>query len=153
MGASGPLEDRMFFTDEKIETLRTAVAESIITMNEETLRRVQEKTTPKGDVLELARTAGVFAAKKTPDLIPYCHPLPIDGVKIDFEFLTTGIRIEALVKTIGKTGVKMEALMAATIAALTIYDMCKPIDKEMQIVNTRLIQKIRGKSDLREKIP
>lgn len=143
----------MFFTDNKIETLRTAVAESIITMNAETLRRVKEKTTPKGDVLELARTAGVLAAKKTPELIPYCHPLPLDGVKVDFEFLENGIRVKALVKTIWKTGVEMEALTAAAIAALTIYDMCKPIDKEMEIIMTRLTEKSGGKSDFKEKIP
>ena len=158
----------MFFTDNKIETLRTAVAESVITMKPETLKRVKEKSTPKGDVLELARTAGVLAAKKTPELIPYCHPLPLDGVKIEFEFLEStlspthgiaamaclppqggggqgegekkyGIRVRATVKTIWKTGVEMEALTAAAIAALTIYDMCKPIDKEMEIIMTRLI--------------
>ncbi|MBI4411953.1 MAG: bifunctional molybdenum cofactor biosynthesis protein MoaC/MoaB [Deltaproteobacteria bacterium] len=180
----------MFFTDNKIETFRTAVAESVITMSLETLKRVKEKTTPKGDVLELARTAGVLAAKKTPELIPYCHPLPLDGVRIDFEFLEknppllckegagevdngglphptspqrssplgskgeeSGIRIRATVKTIWKTGVEMEALTAVTIAALTIYDMCKPIDKEMEIITTRLIEKSGGKSDFQEKIP
>lgn len=143
----------MFFTDNKIETLRTAVAESLITMKSETLSRVKEKTTPKGDVLELARTAGVLAAKKTPELIPYCHPLPIDGVKVDFEFVENGIRITACVKTIWKTGVEMEALTAVSIAALTIYDMCKPIDKEMEIKSTRLIEKKGGKSDFVERIP
>ncbi|MBI2340934.1 MAG: bifunctional molybdenum cofactor biosynthesis protein MoaC/MoaB [Deltaproteobacteria bacterium] len=143
----------MFFTDDKIETLRIAVAESVISMNPETLKRVKEKTTPKGDVLELARTAGVLAAKKTPELIPYCHPLPLDGVKVDFEFLENGIRVKALVKTIWKTGVEMEALTAAAIAALTIYDMCKPIDKEMEIIMTRLTEKSGGKSDFKEKIP
>ncbi len=143
----------MFFTDNKIETVRTAVAESVITMKPETFRRVKDKSTPKGDVLELARTAGVLAAKKTPELIPYCHSLPLDGVKVDFEFLENGIRIEALVKTIGKTGVEMEALTAVSVAALTIYDMCKPIDKEMEIRSTRLIKKSGGKSDYVERIP
>ncbi len=143
----------MFFTDNKIETLRTAVAVSIITMNAETLKRVKNKTTPKGDVLELARTAGVLAAKKTPELIPYCHPLPLDGVKVDFEFLENGIQITTTVKTIWKTGVEMEALTAAAIAALTIYDMCKPIDKKMEIISTKLIEKTGGKSDFKESIP
>lgn len=143
----------MFFTDHKIETLREAVAECRVVMSPETLQRVKDKTTPKGDVLELARTAGVLAAKKTPELIPYCHPLPIDGVKVDFEFVDNGIRIEALVKTIWKTGVEMEALTAVTIAALTIYDMCKLIDKRMEITATRLVEKSGGKSDYAEKIP
>lgn len=145
----------MFFTDNKTETLRTAVAECLITMKLETLNRVKEKSTPKGDVLELARAAGVLAAKKTPELIPYCHPLPLDGVKIDFEFIDSSpsIRILATVKTIWKTGVEMEALTATSIAALTIYDMCKPIDKEMEITGMRLIEKSGGKSDYVEKIP
>lgn len=143
----------MFFTDNKIETLRTAVAECIITMNAATLDRVKNKTTPKGDVLELARTAGVLAAKKTPELIPYCHPLPIDGVKVDFNFVDNGVRVQAMVKTIWKTGVEMEALTACSIAALTIYDMCKPIDKDMEIISTKLINKKGGKSDFVEHFP
>lgn len=143
----------MFFTDHKIETLRTAVAETRIIMAPETLERVKQKTTPKGDVLELARTAGVLAAKKTPELIPYCHPLPLDGVSVSFDFEENGIRIEAVVKTIWKTGVEMEALTAASVAALTIYDMCKPIDKEMEITGTKLTKKKGGKSDYKERFP
>lgn len=143
----------MFFTDNKIATLRTAIAECVITMGADTLERVKDKTTPKGDVLELARTAGVLAAKKTPELIPYCHPLPLDGVKVDFAFLDNGIRVTTLVKTIWKTGVEMEALTAATIAALTIYDMLKPIDKNLEIVSTKLVKKSGGKSDFKENIP
>ncbi len=143
----------MFFTDNKMETLRTAIAECVITMQAETLERVKNKTTPKGDVLELARTAGVLAAKKTPELIPYCHPLPIDGVKVDFNFVANGVRVQAMVKTIWKTGVEMEALTACSIAALTIYDMCKPIDKNMEIISTKLIDKKGGKSDFVEHFP
>ncbi|EKD41521.1 MAG: bifunctional molybdenum cofactor biosynthesis protein MoaC/MogA [uncultured bacterium] len=142
----------MFFTDNKIETLRIAKACSLITMQPETLLRVKNKTTPKGDVLELARTAGVLAAKKTPELIPYCHPLPLDGVKVNFEYLENGIRVESMVRTIWKTGVEMEALVACSIAALTIYDMLKPIDKNMEIISTKLIEKDGGKSDFTEKI-
>lgn len=149
----------MFFTDQKIETLREAVAECRILMAPETLKRVKDKTTPKGDALEIARTAGVLAAKKTPELIPYCHPIPLDGVRVDFEFMApllckeTGIIIRATVRAIWKTGVEMEALTAVTIAALTLYDMCKPIDKGMEIVSTKLLEKSGGKSDFKEKIP
>lgn len=143
----------MIFTDKKSETLRTAIAESVVTMKAETLARVREGTTPKGNVLELARTAGVLAAKKTPELIPYCHPIPLDGVSIDFELEERGVRVRATVRAIWKTGVEMEALTAATVAALTVYDMCKPIDKEMEIVSTKLVEKTGGKSDFREKFP
>lgn len=143
----------MFFTDKKIETLRAASAESRITMSSQTLERVKAKTTPKGDVLELARTAGVLAAKKTPELIPYCHPLPLDGVSVNFEYEENAILIKAVVKAIWKTGVEMEALTAVTVAALTIYDMLKPIDKGMEIVSTKLTDKKGGKSDFTEKIP
>lgn len=143
----------MIFTDKKSETMRTAVAESVVTMKAETLERVREGTTPKGNVLELARTAGVLAAKKTPELIPYCHPIPLDGISVDFEFQERAVRIRATVSAIWKTGVEMEALTAATVAALTVYDMCKPIDKEMEIVSTRLVEKTGGKSDFREKFP
>jgi len=143
----------MFFTDHKTDNLRKAIAQSLVIMAPETLKRVQEKTTPKGDVLELARTAGVFAAKKTPDLLPYCHPIPIDGVTIHFDFPDNqSIRVEATVMSIAKTGVEMEALTAASIASLTIYDMLKPIDKNLEITATKLLSKKGGKSDFREKI-
>ena len=143
----------MIFTDKKIETLRTAVAESLVTMSAETLKRVGDGTVPKGNPLELARAAGVLAAKKTAELIPYCHPIPLDGVSIDFEMKEKGILVRATVTAVWKTGVEMEALTAVTVAALTLYDMCKPIDKGMEIASTKLLEKSGGKSTFREKFP
>ncbi len=154
MDPCAPLGDKkMFFTDDKTTTLREAVAVGTIIMAASTLVRVKEKTTPKGDVIELARTAGVLAAKKTPELIPYCHPLPLDGVKVDFELIENGIRVTALVKTIWKTGVEMEALTAVSIATLTLYDMLKPIDQNLEITSIKLLTKKGGKTDFKENIP
>jgi len=141
----------MFFTDHKQTTLRIAQAQTRVIMSPKTLNAIVHKTTPKGDVLELARAAGVMAAKKTSDLIPYCHPLPLDGVEVNFKFLDDGIQIQSVVKAVWKTGVEMEALTAVSIAALTIYDMCKPIDKNMVIQDTKLTHKKGGKSDYEEK--
>ncbi len=135
---------------EKIETLRTAVAESRILAKKETIQRAVKGETPKGDVLNIARVAAVLAAKKTSELIPYCHPLPLDSIAVTFESEETKILIRVEVKTIGRTGVEMEALTAASIAALTIYDMLKGIDKEVVIGETRLIEKQGGKSDFEE---
>lgn len=142
----------MFFTHEKSDTLRIAEAMALITMSPETMKRVREKSVPKGDVLELARCAGVMAAKKTPDLLPYCHPMPLDGVQVTFDCLDNAIKISAKVIAIWKTGVEMEALTAVSVAALTIYDMLKPLDKDMEIGNIRLQKKKGGKSDYQEKI-
>lgn len=134
----------------KIETLRTAVAESRVIAKKETLNRLVRGDTPKGDVLNVARAAAVLAAKKTSELIPYCHPLAIDSVRIDFEPKDREITVRAEVKTTAKTGVEMEALTAAMLAALTIYDMAKGIDKEVTIGETRLVEKHGGKSDFEE---
>ncbi len=134
----------------KIETLRTAIAESRFLAREETIKRVASGDTPKGDVLNIARAAALMAAKKTPELLPHCHPLMIDKIGIEFEIFETEIRILTQVRTIGKTGVEMEALTAASIAALTIYDMAKAIDKEISIGETKLIGKKGGKSDYEE---
>ena len=134
----------------KIETLRTAVAESRVIAKKETIDRVVRGETPKGDVLTVAKAAACLAAKKTAELIPYCHPLALDAITISFEPKETEILIRAEVKTVGRTGVEMEALTAASIAALTIYDMAKGIDKEVVIGETRLVEKHGGKSDFEE---
>ncbi|HBF14019.1 MAG TPA: bifunctional molybdenum cofactor biosynthesis protein MoaC/MoaB [Deltaproteobacteria bacterium] len=135
----------------KIETLRTAIAETSVLAKRETLERALKGDTPKGEVLPVARAAAVMAAKKTPDLIPYCHPLAIDSVKVDFELKENALLIRVEVKAIGRTGVEMEALTAASMAALNVYDMLKGIDKEVVIGNLSLIEKHGGKSDFQEK--
>ncbi len=138
---------------DKTTTLRRAKAVSVLVAKQEAITRLKSNDLPKKDVLAVARVAGVQAAKKTFDLIPYCHPLPIDSVGISFEVLVDRIIITAEVDAIWKTGVEMEALCAASVAALTIYDMLKPIDKDMEIISTKLISKKGGKSDYEEVIP
>lgn len=138
---------RMVDVSDKSETARTATAEAIVRMRPETLALIQQGGMPKGDVLATARIAGIMAAKRTPDLIPLCHPLAITGITLDLE--PSGgdaLVIRATVKTTGKTGVEMEALTAASIAALTVYDMCKAVEKGMRIESVRLIEKHGGKS-------
>ncbi len=136
----------------KIETLRTAIAETSVFAKRETLERALKGDTPKGEVLPVARVAAVMAAKKTPDLIAYCHPLAIDSVKVDFELKEVALLIRVEVKAIGRTGVEMEALTAASMAALNVYDMLKGIDKEVAIGTLSLLEKHGGKSDFQEKI-
>lgn len=133
---------------EKKETKRVAVTSGKITMNLETYNRVKEGTIEKGDVLGVARIAGIMAAKKTSDLIPMCHPLFLTGVEVEFNFLDGELAIEArvTVKTFGKTGVEMEALTAVSTTLLTIYDMCKAMDKSMIISDIKLCKKTGGKS-------
>jgi molybdenum cofactor biosynthesis protein MoaC len=138
---------------DKVTTLRKAVATSTVMTKPATTDRLMNNDVPKKDVLAVARVAGIQAAKKTPELLPYCHPIPIDVVEIDFEVSSGKIVVTASVEAIWKTGVEMEALTAASVAALTIYDMLKPIDTEMEIVWTRLLEKKGGKSDFVEKIP
>lgn len=138
---------------DKVETLRKAAAQSSIVMKTETLERVKANDLPKKDVLAIARAAGVLAAKKTSDLIPYCHPIPLDLVEIDFEIQPDRIVITAAVESIAKTGVEMEALTGASVAALTLYDMLKPVDPELEIVSTKLLSKKGGKSSFKEWIP
>ena len=132
----------------KAVTDRVAVAVGAVRMTAETLRLITEGRAKKGDVLSVARLAGIMAAKKTADLIPLCHPLPITKVALDLTADPTlpGIRIEATVKTSGQTGVEMEALTAVTVAALTIYDMVKAVEKSMIIDGIRVILKDGGKS-------
>ncbi|WP_070000583.1 cyclic pyranopterin monophosphate synthase MoaC [Cellulosilyticum sp. I15G10I2] len=131
---------------EKDDTSRTAVASGIITMKPETIQAIQNERIKKGDVLSVAQIAGIMGAKKTSELIPMCHQLMLTGVDLRFKIETHCILIEAEVKTVGKTGVEMEALTAVSTAALTIYDMCKAIDKEMVIGQITLLKKSGGKS-------
>lgn len=130
----------------KEDTKRTAIATGKITMKKETLERIKTGNIAKGDVLAVAQVAGIMAAKKTSDLIPMCHNIFLTGANINFDFIENGIKVEAEVNTTGKTGVEMEALTAVSIACLTIYDMCKAIDKDMIIDDIKLIKKTGGKS-------
>lgn len=139
---------RMVDVSEKKETARVAIAVSRIKVSQETLELIEEGKIGKGDVLGVARVAGIMASKQTSNLIPMCHPLMISSVNVDFEINRedNAIDIKATVKILDKTGVEMEALTAATIAALTIYDMCKAVDKRMIIEGTHLLKKTGGKS-------
>ena len=132
---------RMVDVGNKPDKERIAVAEGSIKLDNETLKLIQENLVQKGDVIAVARIAGIQAAKKTAELIPLCHPLAIHHIDIKEIFLQDGIRIRAEVKTIGKTGVEMEALSAVGISLLTIYDMCKAVDKTMVIGEISLIEK------------
>lgn len=131
---------------EKTPTLREAVAEAWITMPDDVQQMLRDRQLEKGDALEIARVAGVLAAKKTSDLIPFCHPLPITQVEIHYVFEPGAVRVQARVKTIAPTGVEMEALTAASLAALTLYDMLKPHTRELEITSLRLLSKSGGKS-------
>lgn len=135
---------------QKVSTLRTAVAKAILRVSPETIDQIRKSTLPKGDPLAVARVAAIQAAKNTSQIIPYCHPLPIDYVRVDFMMDEDAIEIETTVKAIYKTGVEMEALTAASVAALTIYDMTKMVDDLMQIESVTLLSKTGGKSDYAE---
>jgi cyclic pyranopterin phosphate synthase len=139
---------RMVDVGAKDDTLREAVARGEVRMRPETLQRLAAGDMPKGDVLATARIAGMMAAKRAPDLIPLCHPLLLTHVAVDarLDVATSTVQIEATVRTVGKTGVEMEALTAVSVTALTIYDMCKAIDREMQIGAIRLVRKSGGRS-------
>jgi cyclic pyranopterin phosphate synthase len=137
---------RMVDVGQKPQTLRSATAVGRIRMSSTTLQAVLEGSGPKGDVLSTARIAGIMAAKRTGDLIPMCHPLALDTVSVDFTFEDGAIAVTARAALTGKTGVEMEALTAASIALLTIYDMAKALEKGMVIEQVRLIEKTGGKS-------
>jgi cyclic pyranopterin phosphate synthase len=139
---------RMVDVGGKPDTERVAVAKGEVIMRPETLHLIVEKGVPKGDVLAVAQVAGIMAAKRTPDLIPLCHPLLLTKVDVEFRVDEEASRIEitAIVRSRGKTGVEMEALTAVSIAALTIYDMAKAVERIMRIGNIRLVQKSGGKS-------
>ncbi|WEK46953.1 MAG: cyclic pyranopterin monophosphate synthase MoaC [Candidatus Andeanibacterium colombiense] len=137
---------RMVDIGGKAESARKAVATGRITMSAETLQAVRDGSGPKGDVLAAARIAGIMAAKKTADLIPLCHPLPLSSVTVEFEFEEGAVRATATASLVGKTGVEMEAMTATSIALLTIYDMAKVLGKGMVIEQVRLLSKSGGKS-------
>ncbi|WP_146345566.1 cyclic pyranopterin monophosphate synthase MoaC [Falsiphaeobacter marinintestinus] len=138
----------MVDVSDKADTARVATAEGHIRMARETFDIISEGRAKKGDVLGVARLAGIMGAKKTPDLIPLCHPLPVTKVAVELTLDPDipGVRVEATVKTAGKTGVEMEALTAVSTAALTVYDMAKAVDKAMEIGGIRVILKDGGKS-------
>lgn len=132
----------------KAETQREAIARGTVYMSAQTLQMIVAGTAPKGDVLAVARIAGIMGAKRAADLIPLCHPLLLTHIAVELraDYDTPAIHIEAIVRTTGKTGVEMEALTAVSAAALTIYDMCKAIDRGMRISDVRLAQKRGGRS-------
>ena len=137
---------RMVDVSEKENTNRIAVAFGKICMKKETLEKIQNQEIKKGDVLGVAQVAAIMAAKRTFETIPMCHPIPLTGADVDFRIVTDGIEIRMTVRTTGKTGVEMEALNGVSAAALTIYDMCKSIDRAMRIENICLLEKDGGRS-------
>jgi len=134
---------RMVDVGHKPPQRRTARAEGFVRCQPATIAALRERALPKGDVLTVAKIAGIQAAKRTDELIPLCHPLPIDVAEVDFDVEDDGVRIRSSVSTTAKTGVEMEALTAISVAALTIYDMCKAVDKSMVIEGIRLTEKIK----------
>jgi cyclic pyranopterin monophosphate synthase len=146
LNASG--RARMVDVGPKDVSEREATARAVVAMQPETLRRIQAGNMSKGDVLSVAQVAGIMAAKRTPDLIPLCHPLPISGVDMAFDVDSVRARLEirATVRVTARTGVEMEALTAAAVAALTVYDMCKAVDRSMTIESVALLHKVGGKS-------
>jgi cyclic pyranopterin phosphate synthase len=142
----------MVDTSDKAVTPRQAVASAAVLMSAETVDALRNHKTPKGDPLETARIAGIMAAKRTAELIPLCHPLPLTNVVVRAEISDNGVSLEATVSTNAQTGVEMEALTAVSVAALTVYDMCKALDKGITITDVRLESKTGGKSgDYRRK--
>ena len=137
---------RMVDVGDKPNSRRRAIARAQIHMSLETLQALSQGDTPKGDVLAVARVAGIQAAKKTAELIPLCHPLPLASAAVDFQIEEDHIGIESIVETVGQTGVEMEALTACSVAALTIYDMCKSLDRSMIIGSVALWEKEGGRS-------
>ena len=136
---------RMVDVGEKLNTERLAVASGFVSMSADALSMVLEASNKKGDVLAIARVAGIQAAKQCSNLIPLCHPLMLDSAKVNLELGTDGIKIEAICKISGRTGVEMEALTAVSVAALTIYDMCKAADKAMIIRDIQIERKVGGR--------
>lgn len=137
----------------KSNTLRIAKAQAIVKVgSKETIERIKNKTVPKGDILEMAKTAGLFAVKKTAEMIPDCHPMPVESTTISYEIEEDQVVVFIEVKTIYKTGVEVEAMHGASVVALTMYDMLKPIDKNVEIHSIKLNQKSGGKSDYKKKL-
>ena len=139
-------EAHMVDVSDKVDTARTAIAQSLVELTPAIVAAITDDNLPKGDLYATARIAGIQAAKKCSDLIPLCHPLPLSKITVDIELQGNSLVITALCKTTGKTGVEMEALTAASVAALTVYDMCKGLDKGMIIRETKLLEKSGGKS-------
>lgn len=136
----------------KENTLRTAIAEALVVVgNPDTIRAIEEGRVPKGDVFEMSKAAGLLGVKKTPDLLPDCHPIPIEATAIEYQIEGLVIRIRITVKTFYKTGVEVEAMHGASVVALNLYDMLKPLDKEIEIRSIRLVEKRGGKSDISRK--
>lgn len=138
-------EARMVDVSAKEATARTAVASGSVLLSAEAVAALRDRTVPKGDALAVARIAGIQGAKKTPDLVPLCHPLPITGVDVDLEVVDSGVRITATVRTTGRTGVEMEALTAVSTAALSVIDMIKAIDRAAVITDVRVDSKSGGR--------
>jgi cyclic pyranopterin phosphate synthase len=141
----------MFDIGEKSETLRIATARAVIKVRPETIRLIKEGKSPKGNIVDAARISATMGAKRTWDLLPYCHPIPIDHIKVDVSIKTESIEVDVQVKTTWKTGVEMESLTGASIAALTIYDMLKPVDETLAIESVKLLAKSGGMKDFYEK--
>jgi cyclic pyranopterin phosphate synthase len=141
----------MFDIGDKSETLRIATARAIVKVRPKTIQLIKEGKSPKGNIVDAARISATMAAKRTWDLLPYCHPIPIDHIKVDILIKTESIEVEIQVKTTWKTGVEMESLTGASIAALTIYDMLKPIDESLVIESIKLLEKSGGMKDFYEK--
>ncbi|MDA9240701.1 cyclic pyranopterin monophosphate synthase MoaC [bacterium] len=139
-------EAHMVDVSAKADTARTAIAQSQVELTPAIVAAINDNSLPKGDLFATVRIAGIQAAKKCSDLIPLCHPLPLSKITVDIELQDQSLVIRALCKTTGKTGVEMEALTAASVAALTVYDMCKGLDKGMVIRETKLLEKTGGKS-------
>jgi cyclic pyranopterin monophosphate synthase len=130
---------------DKVATVREATAECVVRMAPDTVRAVREGTA-KGDALQVARVAGIMAAKKTSELIPLCHPLPLTSVAVDFDYVTGGVRVVATARVVGQTGVEMEALTAAAVAGLTLIDMTKGVERGVYLESVRLLEKSGGRS-------
>lgn len=135
----------------KARTSRIARAGALVKMSQGLVRKIKENDIPKGNVLECARIAGILAAKKTADLVPLCHNIEIESVELNFKFEKNGIRIESLARATAKTGVEMEAIIACSLAAITIYDMCKMFSKVIEIQDIYLLEKRGGKSGVYER--
>jgi cyclic pyranopterin monophosphate synthase len=136
---------RMVDVADKVATLREATAECMVRMAPDTIRAVREGTA-KGDALQVARVAGIMAAKKTSELIPLCHPLPLTSVAVDFDYVSGGLRVVATARVVGQTGVEMEALTAAAVAGLTLIDMTKGVERGVYLESVRLLEKSGGRS-------
>jgi cyclic pyranopterin monophosphate synthase len=152
MPAIGDNDGGMFDVADKVDTLRIATAQAIVRINPQTLMLIKEGKTPKGNIFSTAKVSASLAAKKTSDIIPYCHPIPVDDIKVNFSLNDDdcSIVIKVHVKTVWKTGVEMEALTAASVAALTIYDMLKPVDESLSIESLKVMEKQGGTKNLPE---